>query len=1164
MSANEFLDVLRDYDLEHQYPCLYGSGITSLDRLVEINNSKLHAFGITSNSDVANLQALIGDIRSAMQMNNTEPPRQTQQQAQQQAQHQIQHQQAAKQMSGQQGYKRVGFATQGDSDDDAPVNGSNRNPGAAENRTVGVRRPGIQSRVPARRPSSIYTHSNGSSSGIPRATPSGPLSPPIQPTNYNSPVPSMGHSEFRGSGRQGLPPPGNPAVSKINRRQTLVSSSHGYGNSRIGDGTGLGLHGVSGISNNAASRSKTMALRNGAGRGAGPVAGTRPSIPNMADVLERSKTYAMSQSLADDSDEDLERVVRSSGKGGLVNAYGIPVRPTTGHAKRSASERRSIAPGGMNLMRPNTAHRRGSRGENGFGLAPIKETHSNLNDKIRVCVRKRPLNRKEKEKGDKDIVNTTGQRLLSVMEPKVKVDMTRYIEESRFSFDEVFDEDADNVQVYARTAKPLVEYVFTGGNATCFAYGQTGSGKTYTMMDIDNGLYIQAADDIFSLLARPEHANLQAFVTFYEIYLTNLYDLLNDRKKLAAREDANQNVCVQGIREVLIQSPEDLMSIFGYGNNCRSTGSTGANADSSRSHAIMQIALKDMSQRKPVMFGKLSFIDLAGNERGSDRGDKANKQTLMEGSEINKSLLALKECIRSLDMNKKHQPFRQSKLTMVLKDSFLGNSRACMVATISPNTSNSDNTLNTLRYADRVKAMKSTSSGNQPESNQNANDEARDTDDYYGSNEFDPTYEDDSGERAYEEEMATSALYTSSHDAFREDDEYVDFNSMDDEFSNSRTTYGLRRNNQPPATHQHQHQQQNQHLRRPSMDDILSQEIGEEAPSLLDEQPAFMDDEVRQPSARSPPRSYGSPAAKNFVSARMPKSPAVGNRRTAPSKLSEMIVRSRRTPSPSDVRMSPRDVDMLSPDSSMRQVLGSNARRLDDVGRSDSMNSATESRVPMMSRSSSSSATHDGQHDVRMRSNTQSSINGGERALVNGSTMVSPYASAVSVPSDSSNSAQGNGAGMDDVAEPSGVPVNQLKVADVDAFVKLHRAQIRSTTEACKEETMLISGYTTFSYAQLVQQAKNKAEGSSLCSSSWQQQQTQGLADKYHMDIGTGVVTRLTDGIQFESVDKAKLNEAMEYLEKLDEVLSRKQQLVVDLRAEIRKLVWDSQQAASL
>lgn len=136
-------------------------------------------------------------------------------------------------------------------------------------------------------------------------------------------------------------------------------------------------------------------------------------------------------------------------------------------------------------------------------------------------------------------------------------------------------------------------------------------------------------------------------------------------------------------------------------------GSTGANSDSSRSHAILQVLLKPASKKKSLAppIGKLSFIDLAGSERGADRGE-TDLKTRMEGAEINKSLLALKECIRALDQDKRHTPFRQSKLTQVLKDSFVGNSRTCMIATVSPNQSNSEHTLNTLRYADRVKELK--------------------------------------------------------------------------------------------------------------------------------------------------------------------------------------------------------------------------------------------------------------------------------------------------------------------------------------------------------------------------------------------------------------------------------------------------------------------------
>ena len=129
----------------------------------------------------------------------------------------------------------------------------------------------------------------------------------------------------------------------------------------------------------------------------------------------------------------------------------------------------------------------------------------------------------------------------------------------------------------------------------------------------------------------------------------------------------------------------------------RTSGQTSANAHSSRSHAVFQIILR----RKGKLHGKFSLIDLAGNERGADTSS-ADRQTRLEGAEINKSLLALKECIRALGRNKPHTPFRASKLTQVLRDSFIGeNSRTCMIATISPGMASCENTLNTLRYANR-------------------------------------------------------------------------------------------------------------------------------------------------------------------------------------------------------------------------------------------------------------------------------------------------------------------------------------------------------------------------------------------------------------------------------------------------------------------------------
>ncbi len=192
------------------------------------------------------------------------------------------------------------------------------------------------------------------------------------------------------------------------------------------------------------------------------------------------------------------------------------------------------------------------------------------------------------------------------------------------------------------------------------------------------------------------------WISFYEIYCGKLYDLLNERNLLFAREDAKQNVNIIGLEEKRVNSVETLMQIIEFGSGVRVTAQNGTNVDSSRSHAILQISLRN--QNKP--YGKMSFIDLAGSERAADHADQTYKQTRIDGAEITKSLLALKECIRALDQNKNHTPFRGSKLTMALKDSFTGYCRTLMIGNISPNSSSCENTLNTLKYADRVKELK--------------------------------------------------------------------------------------------------------------------------------------------------------------------------------------------------------------------------------------------------------------------------------------------------------------------------------------------------------------------------------------------------------------------------------------------------------------------------
>ncbi|KAK6913769.1 Kinesin motor domain, partial [Dillenia turbinata] len=356
-----------------------------------------------------------------------------------------------------------------------------------------------------------------------------------------------------------------------------------------------------------------------------------------------------------------------------------------------------------------------------------ENTRENNVAKIKVVVRKRPLNKKELAKREDDIVTVYDNAYLTVHEPKLKVDLTAYVEKHEFCFDAVLDENVTNDEVYQTTVEPIIPTIFQRTKATCFAYGQTGSGKTYTMQPLP----LRAAEDLVRLLHQPIYRNqrFKLWLSYFEIYGGKLFDLLSDRKKLCMREDGRQQVCIVGLQEFEVSDVQIVKEFIEKGNAARSTGSTGANEESSRSHAILQLAVKKHSEVKESrrnndgneskggkLVGKISFIDLAGSERGADTTDN-DRQTRIEGAEINKSLLALKECIRALDNDQIHIPFRGSKLTEVLRDSFVGNSKTVMISCISPNAGSCEHTLNTLRYADRVKSL--SKSGN-PKKDQTA------------------------------------------------------------------------------------------------------------------------------------------------------------------------------------------------------------------------------------------------------------------------------------------------------------------------------------------------------------------------------------------------------------------------------------------------------------
>ena len=320
--------------------------------------------------------------------------------------------------------------------------------------------------------------------------------------------------------------------------------------------------------------------------------------------------------------------------------------------------------------------------------------------RLHVYVRKRPLNAKEIEHHGYDIITCPQKECtaLIVHEPKLKVDCSAAIESSPFTFDGVFDTHTQNEELYKTAVEPVLTDLAQGGTLTVFAYGQTGSGKTYTMKSV----YRSAATDCFTLLN--ENASTEKLFigfSFYEIYMGKVFDLLNRRNPVKVMEDERRMVQIVGLEEFQVTNAAGLLDAIEAGEEARATGKNAIHNESSRSHAVARITYYTEESR--IQFARLSMVDLAGSERASDT-QTDDKQTRMEGAEINTSLLALKECIRSLDSGARHIPFRGSKLTQILRESFMGKqAKTVMLATISPSSECSHYTLNTLRYADRLK-----------------------------------------------------------------------------------------------------------------------------------------------------------------------------------------------------------------------------------------------------------------------------------------------------------------------------------------------------------------------------------------------------------------------------------------------------------------------------
>uniref|UniRef100_A0A8C3C2H1 plus-end-directed kinesin ATPase n=1 Tax=Cairina moschata TaxID=8855 RepID=A0A8C3C2H1_CAIMO len=344
---------------------------------------------------------------------------------------------------------------------------------------------------------------------------------------------------------------------------------------------------------------------------------------------------------------------------------------------------------------------------------------------VKVAVRVRPFNSREMSRESKCIIQMSGSTT-TILNPKQPKETPK-----SFSFDYSYWSHttpadinyASQKQVYRDIGEEMLQHAFEGYNVCIFAYGQTGAGKSYTMMGKQEkdqqGIIPQLCEDLFSRINDTTNDNMSysVEVSYMEIYCERVRDLLNPKNKgnLRVREHPLMGPYVEDLSKLAVTSYNDIQDLMDSGNKARTVAATNMNETSSRSHAVFNIiftqkrhdAETDITTEK---VSKISLVDLAGSERADSTGAKGTR--LKEGANINKSLTTLGKVISALaEMNKKKKktdfiPYRDSVLTWLLRENLGGNSRTAMVAALSPADINYDETLSTLRYADRAKQIR--------------------------------------------------------------------------------------------------------------------------------------------------------------------------------------------------------------------------------------------------------------------------------------------------------------------------------------------------------------------------------------------------------------------------------------------------------------------------